>query len=89
MQEPGTRIVCYPSYDHVLIIATSVDHVAANGIYIIEGRIVCAFHNVKGMLVTMSTSQTRYEAHDSLPHEDEWDADIIYKSATLSTVIDK
>ena len=84
MQEPGTRVVCYPSYDHLFTIATTVDHVAANGIYIIEGRVVCTFHNVEGMLVTISTSQIRYEAHGNLLHEDVWDADIIYISHIIN-----
>jgi len=66
MYEPGTRIVCYPPYHHLLSIATSTDHVTTNRIDVIEALVTGALHNVKGMLTSEHVSTSQVSRHDRL-----------------------
>jgi hypothetical protein len=47
MQEPGARIIGHPPYHHLLASTPSADHIAANGVLVIEGIAVRALYDIK------------------------------------------
>lgn len=72
MQEPGTGIIRYPSYYHLFPERTSVYHIAANGVQIIEGAVTCALYDIDGVLIWrrghyISTSQIRLKTDEFTP----------------------